>query len=124
MRPQLNGGMLSGRDQRSGMTVDSKTTAVSINEGLRTYLGSDPNGGVTPYGMAERLRDKYGDLAVTVQSMIDEALGGLLEVPDSLRFESLEALSAFVSQRARTLRPNFDPDVCKAIGNYVSYGHR
>jgi hypothetical protein len=97
---------------------------VDINEALRTYLGSDANGGVTPYGMAERVKARYGDLAETVQASINDALDGLLDVPEPQRFEPLETISTFVTKNARTRRPNLDFDVCKAIGNYASYGYR
>jgi hypothetical protein len=98
--------------------------AVDLNEALRTYLGSGSNGGVAPYGMAERIRAKYGGMAEAVQASIDQVLDGLLDVPESQRFESLVTISMFVTERARTLRPDLHIDVCKAIGSYASYGHR
>ncbi len=95
-----------------------------INEALRTYLGADSKGGVTPYGMAERVRERYGTAATEVQAAIDVALEGLLEVPDSMHVESLQAIGAFATEQARLRRPEFEDDVCRAIGDYVSYRFR
>jgi hypothetical protein len=99
-------------------------TGVDINEALRTYLGSDAKGGVTPYGMKERVRERYGASAAEVQAAIDLALDGLLEVPASMRFESLPAIAAFAAEQARRRNPELDAEVCRAIGSYVSYGYR
>jgi hypothetical protein len=74
--------------------------------------------------MTERVQERYGTAANEVQAAIDVALQGLLEVPDSMRFESLPAVAAFATEQARLRRPEFEEEVCRAIGNYVSYGYR
>ena len=97
---------------------------LDINEALRTYLGADATGAVTPYGMAERVRERYGSRAAEAQAAVNAALEGLLVVPDSMRSESLPSIAAFASKQARLRRPELADDVCRAIGNYASYGYR
>ncbi len=99
-------------------------TTIDLNEALRVYLGSDSNGGITPYGMAERLAARYRDKAEAIQSSIDQDLDGLLDVPTSKLSEPLENVRAFVETRTRELRPDLADDVCKAIGNYAAYQWR
>jgi len=95
--------------------------SIEINEALRTYLGSDPNGGVRPYDMVERVRDRYGANLVEVVACIESALQGLLDIPEAPWRKSIEDISIFLEQRARRSRPEFDDDVCKAIGSYALY---
>jgi hypothetical protein len=95
-----------------------------INEALRVYFDSDETGAVRPYGMHERVRDRYGADSSKVEAAVDQALTGLLDVPQSMRFGPLQAIAEFATRRARLQRPELKDDVCRAIGNYVSYGFR
>jgi hypothetical protein len=97
-----------------------------INEAIRTYLGSDAKGGVLPYGMEQRVRSKYGE--DTVKTLADVRLVidtyGWLTPHEGFQLASLEEIADVVEQRVRTRRPDLQDDVCRAIGNYVSYQYR
>jgi hypothetical protein len=95
---------------------------LDLNEALRCYFGATPTGAITPYGMKERVRDRYGLGAAEVQRAIDDALEGLLELTDDVWMApSFVASGEVAERRARARRPDFDDVVCRAIGNYVSF---
>ena len=110
----------TGPSQLNSWSV-GRDVKIEINEALRTYLGSDPNGGVRPYDMVERVRERYGANSAEVLALIESALQGLLDIPDAQWRKSIENIVGFLEQRARRSKPEFDNDVCKAIGTYALY---
>jgi hypothetical protein len=102
-------------------TVDT----LEINQALRIYLDADPrSGGVRPSGMVERIRSKYGSRSPTVLEEIKRVIGGLYDEEEVVGLKSLQDIGAFAEARARSRRPDLEDDVCKAIGNYISYSYR
>jgi hypothetical protein len=98
---------------------------IDINEAVRTYLGSGSTGGVLPYGMEERVRAKYGADAAKVMNEVELVMGmvdGMLD--DRERCESLQTIGTLVAERVHARRPDLHENVCRAIGNYVSYNYR
>jgi hypothetical protein len=92
-----------------------------INEAFRIYLGSNWSGGVTPYGMEARVHAKYGPLSSSVLEELNKVMDGLCEDSELL---AVSDIAKFVTNRARLRRPDLKRDVCKAIGNLVSYSYR
>lgn len=98
---------------------------LDINQALRVYLGVDPrSGGIQPCGMVERIRSKYGTASPTVLEKIKRLLNGLYDEDEVAGLASLQEIGARVEANARTRWPDLEDDVCKAIGNYVSYSCR
>jgi hypothetical protein len=95
-----------------------------LNQALRIYLGSNASGGVKPYGGADRIRASYGSNSPEVLKEIQHFIDGLFEREELLNLPSLVAIGAFVEGRARSARPDLEGDVCRAIGNYVSYSYK
>jgi hypothetical protein len=97
---------------------------IDVNQALRIYLGSDQNGGVEPYGMVARVEARYGSNASTVIAELESVLDGLYQESDVINLPTLADIAIFVEKRVRLRRPDLEDDVCKAIGNYVSYSYR
>src|SRR5262245_48583002 len=114
------------RAKREGDAVDAEVARLEfgINEALRVYFDSDANGAVRPYGMSERLRERYGSHAATIEAAVSQLLESVIDVPEHVRLESLETIAAFITEQTHRRRPDLSDDVCRAIGNYVSYGYR
>ena len=62
--------------------------------------------------------------AAAFEAEVDRVLDGLLDVPDTVRTDSPEAIGNFAAEQARARRPKLSDDVCQAIGNYVAYQWR
>lgn len=97
---------------------------VDINKALRIYFGSDSRGGVVPYGGDGRVESKYGPRTPAVLEAINKVLHALVVPNDVTQQASLQEIGAFAEQLARSRFPELEDDVCRAIGNYVSYSWR
>lgn len=98
--------------------------AADFNRALRIYLGFVPGGGATPYGGAKRIRLSYGASSAETIKAIEQLIRGLFVEEEVVRLPSLAAIADFVANRASLTRPELDGDVCRAIGNYVSYSYK
>jgi hypothetical protein len=95
-----------------------------INQALRIYLGAAPNGGVRPYGMDERLGAAYGSGSDDILEQVKQVIDNLWDHDADMMLPSLQAIGHAAAQRARVRYPDLDDDVCRAIGNYISYSYR
>lgn len=100
------------------------SSSENINRALRIYLGADMQSGVRPYGMEERVQTEYGVNATEVLEEVRCAIDGLLEPHEAAQLASLEEIALLAGRRARSRRPELADDVCRAIGNYVSYSYK
>jgi hypothetical protein len=97
---------------------------LDLNKALRIYLGSDPKGGVRPYGMRERVEAEFGAKSAEVVREIHALLAQITIPPEVAHTGTLQEIGALAEKLARAREPGLDDDACRAIGNYVSYGYR
>jgi hypothetical protein len=74
--------------------------------------------------MDERVHAEYGAKAGDVVREIRGVLDSINIPQDVSQRANLQEISALAERLARLQRPSLDDDVCRAIGNYVSYSYR
>jgi hypothetical protein len=70
------------------------------------------------------VRSTYAAKSAEVLREIEHLIDALLTEEEVVGLPSLTDIATFVEKRAGSLRPELEPDVCRAIGNYVSYSYK
>ena len=99
-------------------------TSSELEHALLVYLGADPNGGVYPVGMEDRVRDQYGPLADLILKDIRKTLSILDEYELDRTTDTLPFAAQKVEEDLGRRLPNFSKSLHKAMANYWSYGWR
>ena len=95
-----------------------------VERAILTYLGADPNGGVYPVGMEERVKTEYGPLADLILKEIRKTLSILDEYEPDRTIDTLPFAAQKVEEDLGRRLPNFSKSLHKAMANYWSYGWR
>ncbi|HET9233890.1 MAG TPA: hypothetical protein VFP10_07105 [Candidatus Eisenbacteria bacterium] len=95
-----------------------------LERAILIYLGADPNGGVYPVGMEERVRSEYGPLTELILKEIRKILSILDEYEPDRSVDTLQFAAQKVEDDLVRRLPNYSTSLHKAMANYWSYGWR